>query len=496
LYEGVEGVDFGLVWRDDRAVLCTLLVTAWLVGGATEGSNARAAPEAAPLATAAPTLDRVPRVEHWLKAVLHHQPGSVDAAATEVASWSSYALATLKLDLRTLVLLMRKPGTNLYLASVGSRPGVLYTRAEERRLTELACAAGGIVSKDDYCRKIHAFEHLDADLRALAKAAADDHGVGVENYVLERGALLHSDIAMLAPEPTSPLTTSPLTYRQRRAFAVEMSDGQATDVRESSSHWGIARTLLDEVRPTRTDKQPSPGRDEMVRNWYYATAAWMQYSMHYNFEQLHRGVVLFPNDAGILFLAATEHEVYAGAYMQNVMRTVELPPGSTTGIMSEKDELRKSEALFKRALVANPSLVEAHLRLGHVLMLLGRPNDAQSELRQVVMSSTSDLTRYYCELFLAKVEESLGELDAAARGYERASSLFPNAQSPLVALAALARRRGGRRATIMAAEKVFELPQDDEEAWDPWWTYYISQELNADDLIDDLRRPFLSAGEP
>ena len=206
--------------------------------------------------------------------------------------------------------------------------------------------------------------------------------------------------------------------------------------------------------------------------------------------------MLFPNDAGILFLAATEHEVYAGAYMQNVMRTVELPPGSTTGIMSEKDELRKSEALFKRALVANPSLVEAHLRLGHVLMLLGRPNDAQSELRQVVMSSTSDLTRYYCELFLAKVEESLGELDAAARGYERASSLFPNAQSPLVALTALARRRGGRRATIMAAEKVFELPQDDEEAWDPWWTYYISQELNADDLIDDLRRPFLSAGEP
>jgi hypothetical protein len=487
-------------------MLAAVLVTAWLVGGATDPPNPRFVPDTG-LAVAAPWTDRIQRVEQWLKAVLHHQPGSIDRALNEVSSWPDYDLARLKMDLQALVLLMRKPGSNLYLPS-GPRPALqrntVYTPAGERRLTELACAAGGIVLTDLYCVKQKALDHLDNDLRALAQAAAEGREVGADNYILKRGALLHGDIAMFhdsgltaadfAPADPSPLTTSPLRYRQRREFQVEMSDGQATGVRGSSAHWGIARMLLDGVRPTRQHK-PAPELDDMVRNWYYATAAWMQYHVHYNFDHLEHGVGVFPNDAGILFLAGAEHEIYAGPYMQNVVRTVSLPAGSTIEIMSEKDELRKSEALFRRALIRNPRLVDAHLRLGHVLTLLGRPTEAQPELRQAVMSASSDMTRYFGEVFLARVEESLGELDVAAQGYQRASSLFPTAQSPLVAIAALARRRGDRRATLAATEKVFHLPQDDEEARDPWWIYYIAQDLNADDLIEALQRPFLTSGE-
>jgi hypothetical protein len=62
-------------------------------------------------------------------------------------------------------------------------------------------------------------------------------------------------------------------------------------------------------------------------------------------------------------------------------------------------------------------------------------------------------------------------------------------------MAALARRRGDRRATLIAAEKLFALPRDEEESRDPWWVYYIAQDLNADDLVDDVRRPFVRAGE-
>ena len=188
--------------------------------------------------------------------------------------------------------------------------------------------------------------------------------------------------------------------------------------------------LLDRVRHTRNDEKPAPGRDEMVRDWYYATAAWMLYHRRYYQGHLDHGVALFPNDASILFLAAAEHENYAGPYVQSVMRTATLPPGATILVGSEKGELHKSEVLFKRALAANASLVDAHLRLGHVLALLGGPHEAEPELREAIMSATTDLTRYYGELFLARVEESTGDLDAAARGYERRPRSFQTRNLP------------------------------------------------------------------
>jgi hypothetical protein len=478
-------------------VLSTVLVAAWLASGVTEVPAAQSpAPSASTFAP--PTADRIQRVELWLKAVLHHQPGSADDAATEVASWSDNVLETLTQDLEMLVRQMRRPNRVLLVPRPGSRPEARYFSgpALERRFVELACAAGGIASTNAECLKRKVIDHLaDEDLHALDLAAAEERGVGADNYVLKRGALLHSDIAMLSAGRMSPLTRSPQPYRDGRGVLVDMSDGQATGYRGLPAHWEIARMLLDRVRHTRND-EPAPGRDEMVRDWYYATAAWMLYHKFYNHGHLDHGVALFPNDASILFLAAAEHENYAGPYVQSVMRTATLPPGATSPIGSEKEELHKSEALFKRALAANASLVEAHLRLGHVLALLGRPHEAAPELRQAIMSATTDVTRYYGELFLARVEESAGDLDAAARGYERASALFPNAQSPLVGMAALAHRRGDRRATLIEAEKLFALPRDEEESRDPWWVYYIAQDLNADDLVDDVRRPFVSAGEP
>ncbi len=483
-------------------MLSTVLVAAWLASGVTEVPAAQSpAPSASTFAP--PTADRIQRVELWLKAVLHHQPGSADDAATEVASWSDNVLETLTRDLEMLVLQMRHPEGVLLVPRPGSRSGrrpdapYFHDAALARRFVELACAAGGIALTNAECVKRKVIDHLvDKDLQALDLAAAEERGVGADNYVLKRGALLHSDIAMLSEGRMSPLTRSPQPYRDGRGVLVDMSDGQATGYRGLPAHWEIARMLLDRVRHTRNDEKPAPGRDEMVRDWYYATAAWMLYHKFYNYGHLDHGVALFPNDASILFLAAAEHENYAGPYVQSVMRTATLPPGATILVGSEKGELHKSEVLFKRALAANASLVDAHLRLGHVLALLGRPHEAEPELREAIMSATTDLTRYYGELFLARVEESTGDLDAAARGYERASSLFPNAQSPLVGMAALASRRGDRRATLIEAEKLFALPRDEEESRDPWWVYYIAQDLNADDLVDDVRRPFVSAGEP
>ena len=70
-------------------------------------------------ASAATDLDaRVQRLEQWLKAVLHHQPGTTDDSVRAVGAWSIDELNSLAIDQGVLVQLTQ----NLTLLSTASRP--------------------------------------------------------------------------------------------------------------------------------------------------------------------------------------------------------------------------------------------------------------------------------------------------------------------------------------------------------------------------------------
>ncbi len=63
-----------------------------------------------PLSAAAQQNDaRMLRVEQWLKAVLHHQPGEVDEPVDEIGSLVTSELQALWLDTAALAQLMREP---------------------------------------------------------------------------------------------------------------------------------------------------------------------------------------------------------------------------------------------------------------------------------------------------------------------------------------------------------------------------------------------------
>jgi len=177
------------------------------------------------------------------------------------------------------------------------------------------------------------------------------------------------------------------------------------------------------------------------------------------------------------------------------MRSAVLADGVAFDIASAPLELRQAERFFRRALETRPDHVEARLRLGRVLGLLGQHADAARELRQVVGSVDDDVLRYYGELFLGAEEEALSRFDAALAAYQRAVALYPAAQSPWLALSSLGRRRGDRAEAQRALQHLFDLPsraRDD----DPWWTYYVAQARDVDALLDTLRRPFLAEREP
>jgi tetratricopeptide (TPR) repeat protein len=434
---------------------------------------------------------RLDLLERWLKAVDQHVPGQNDAPLRDVASWTNGELRTLWIDVNAVVQIMRNPRTSVSVRPEGASRSttVRFTRAQILRLNLLACAASGGILIDVECRLLDAANEIDEPLRRLAAHAAAERLRHDYNYLLRRAALLHADVASLSPPgPVEPYASTGLGGLQR--FKIEISDGRQMDVGSSPVHWEIARMVLSFVIPPGMDK-PAPGRDAMVRQWYRATAAWMQFTENHEPDHLEYARELFPDDPDLLFLSGCGHETYGAPHIQAVVQSAFLPSGVSLGVGSDRSERRQAETFFRRALAVKPEFVEARLRLGRVLGLLGRHEEAASELRQAAAQADEPLMRYYGALYLGAEEETLGRYDAALAAYEQAAALFPTAQSPLLAQSELARRRGDRAAALRALQRLFELPPTQPERDDPWWAYYVAQARNVDDLLADLRRPFL-----
>jgi tetratricopeptide (TPR) repeat protein len=462
-------------------------------------------------AAADPRDARILRVEQWLKATLHHTPGESDEAAALVGSWSYDDLRALWTDASVLVALMRQTNLKHVVArAVGQTDGekLRYTEPQLRHLRALACAASGKATwigivpnivTDPAC--VPALIELDSELRQLSERAGASKRQGDQNFFLRRAAMLHADIAV-APQavarrvdiaPGEKVASGPAGPQQIR---LDISDGRGTRLHQVPIHWMIGRLLLDEVRLPGA-REPAPGRDEMVRQWYRASLAWMQSREDYDTVHVARARRLFSADPDILFLSGCQHETFAAPRIQRATQTAKVPAGFALGVASDRQELLDAEGLFRRVLELKPDAVEARLRLGHVLLRLERFQEAAGELRQAVRLLESDEQLLYDgELFLGAAEEALGNYDASRVAFERAASLYPTAQSPRLSLSELARRRGDRAGALRELWEVFALPAGESERNDPWWKYQFAQARNADQLLDDLRRLFRPEVQP
>ena len=460
-------------------------------------SGLPAPPAASPRELSVPP-DRLDRLARWMKAVDRHEPGEDDDEIAEIGAWTNEEVADLWIDVTVLARVMRNLRLGVFTVPSDSRTrapiAILYRPPQLQRLRVLACAAGGRLV-DRECIELQAARSLDEDLLTLAAhASAERERTGDTNYLLKRAALLHADIAMFSPRARmEPLAEPHLSDRALgpQSWRVGVSDGRGTDAGMIAIHWDIARLALDHVRPPTFDK-PAPERDDMVRAWYRATAAWMQLREDHDPKHLDRGRQIFPDDADLAFLSGCQRETYAGPAIQAAARSIALPLGMTVGIESARTELRQAESFFRRAIALRPAMGEAHLRLGRVLALSGRHADAAAEIQASRPLLDVDDLRYYAELFAGAEHEALGAFDAARAAYQRAAALFPLAQSPYVALSELAHRRGDCAAAAAAIERVFALPAAlDGNRDDPWWRYHLAQARNADDLLEAVRAPFL-----
>ena len=411
------------------------------------------------------TPDRLGRLEQWLEAVEQHQFGEIDDPLLRVASWDRNTLWLVWMDVGAVVSLVREPGILIFSTPIESEPFSGIFRALQPRFRTRTIPYGR------------------EDIRHLQAIAKDVISRGGVNRVLKRGATLHSDIAMAGVRTAD----SNREGRPRSgSIMLFLADGQQTGVEDASVQWEMGRRLLDKVRPTGTRKLGSdPGADEAVRRWYLATNGYMQATEQMDAWHVERSLQLFPRDAETLFLAACAREWFSGPQPQNTLLSTNLSRDLFSQVGSEEEELRRAERLFRESLEREPRRVETRIRLGRVLGRRGRHQDAIAELRVAIKETQNRLLLYYGNMFHRAEADLLGLGDEARQAYTRAADLYPRAQSPRLALSALAVSQGDRAGALAAIQPV--LGRDEAQADDdPWWSYYTSQARNIEGIVKAL----------
>ncbi len=330
----------------------------------------------------------------------------------------------------------------------------------------------------------------------------------VSNSVIERAAMLHADAAMFgAPAPASRygeggFTTAPGTL-------VRTVDGEAVDTTDANWHWILARQLLSYITP-------EPRKVPFVGIWYHAVAAYMMQNRLYGEVGAHlaRADSTLPNDARILFDRACLSEALGLPRSQAAIEDLrakqragkpmsgplfipgQVPVGDRSGLPSADDANSEAERLFRRTLDVDPRFVEARVRLARLLEDRGKFNDADIALRTALVSREivpDPMLSYYAQLFAARASRGLHQLGPAIVHVRSALSLFPNAQSAIIARSELALASGDLSAALVPLRPL-ELQAEAANRPDPWWAYDQGPGRNADRALADLRAAAAALG--
>jgi tetratricopeptide (TPR) repeat protein len=402
------------------------------------------------------TATNVLALEAWVGFVKGHTPGRQDAAAR--------AVSQLPLETRQALY----PALPLFLSRLKGQYSTART-AVQRRILEIA---------------------REAELTLGA------------NGFLKRAAVLHADAAMsLGPrawEPVEPgqagalrAPASPL-LSDRSLFLDH--DGEILGEVRANWNWPFARSLLDLV-------EPKPAEDPFVPAWYHATTAFMFANGMYGEVSSHlaQAADALPDDPRILFDRGCFLEIQGLPISQVLLTDTDLQAlraqqmgarnarpaqsrGVTLGIPPKEQANDRAEALFRRALRANPYYVEARVRLARLLTVRKRYEEAAGELDKALEGGQGGVVTFYARLFAGRAAQSLGRLDEAARHYEAARALFPGAQSALLARSQLALLQ----ADVPTALDRIEHLDKSSSAADPWWRYHFATGRDVDALLADM----------
>jgi tetratricopeptide (TPR) repeat protein len=371
----------------------------------------------------------------WLADVEQHEPGVVDAPIERLSSWTS----------KEFDRLLPYFWAWLEFSTDSSRETLQNPRRRFDR-------------------------HEVEAIQALSSESANRGGA---NRVLKLAAQLHADVAILArpageqyPPGTRVRTERvPPGALEERRLRILAPDARLGAIERDPLHWTFARALLDQITP-------DPSADPWVARWYRASAA--AEAGEYRFADagalLRHARKILPEDPRIFFASGCLLETLSSPAVLDFIAATALPGGLQFAVGSSRESLQEAEAYYRRALMFDPTLVDARLRLARVVARLGRTEEAAASLESLLAGPPPPPSlSFLAAMFMADIEQARGRDDRALPLIEQAAALYPRSQSAHMALGLLARRRGETEAAYAAPRRAIDLPVDRSAADDPWW---------------------------
>ncbi|MGE5357836.1 MAG: tetratricopeptide repeat protein [Bacteroidales bacterium] len=165
----------------------------------------------------------------------------------------------------------------------------------------------------------------------------------------------------------------------------------------------------------------------------------------------------------------------------------EVPPSLETPgldhVQSPTSDLSQAAELYRQALAKHASFVEARVRFGRVLGLLGEPQAAITELERVRTESKDPQLAYLASLFLGEIHEGSHNQKAALDAYRAAVLACPHGLAARAALARLLELSGQHVEATEVMRGQFAPIPGQAHARDPWQDYFHG---SPDDLAREL----------
>lgn len=328
------------------------------------------------------------------------------------------------------------------------------------------------------------------------------------NELLERAAVLHGDIMLLRREANAPWRDT----SEVGGSSLLVKDGQRIGNRTLDPHIQFARKIFNAMREpvlggaSRGDAKARQQRSEAwheqhrrnprIHQWHRAVSSelaarhWLA-DLRPHLEDARR---VLDDTASTMFDSACYSEAVASAEVQRAlppreapskMNTLRLRAESDALLLNEGINLSEAERYYRDALKLDPGYAEARARLARVLSLRNRHADALA-LFEVPIDSPDPVIRYYGALALGQAAEGAQKPDVAREAYERATELFPKAQSPLLALMRLARERVDDATAKDTAARFARLSPIEASRLDPWWDYFDCNGRNRQRELQSL----------
>jgi len=243
----------------------------------------------------------------------------------------------------------------------------------------------------------------------------------------------------------------------------------------------------------------NPGEDLARRNaevrafasrWYVALSRVLRDRIRFDAAHilLRLGRDRLPGDAAVLYESGTMEEFIATQPWEKLPADLASRfAGHQADVIlnrlhtQHEQQLADAERWLRQSLALMPGQVAAQLRLGRVLMLRGKDEEAARAFAAIPDPSAD--VRYLTAMFLGALEERRGAIAPAIEAYKRAAAVLPRAQSANIALSQLLQRQGhGEESRLLVEALVSETSIEP----DPWWIYFFEQPATLISRLDAL----------